>query len=82
MGGLQFSGVLGWGDPYFGGQWVGEPKFGVVLEVSGGWGPKLGRCWVGAPQLCGVSGLRGITLDLESLGVDPPVLEVSGWRNP
>lgn len=60
------------GVPQFWGLWVGEPKFGVVLEVSGAWGPQLGRRWVRNPYFYGVSGLRRITLDLEALGVGHP----------
>lgn len=50
-GGLQFSGVLGWGDPNLGGQWVGEPKFGVVLEVSGWLGRSTGQMLGGKPPV-------------------------------
>lgn len=46
-------GVSGWGDPNLGDQWIGEPKFGVFLEVRGGWGLQLGRSWVGNPFFIG-----------------------------
>lgn len=35
----QFWGVLGGGTTI----WIGDPKFGVVLEVSGGWCPQIGQ---------------------------------------
>lgn len=36
----------------------------------------------GIPCFYLVSALRWMTLDLEGLGMDTPILELSGWSNP